>query len=157
MSKSISKRLQVRVLDVLRTADTPLTTSEIAMLVNRSFEATRQALALVGAKRVDDSYPTEWTIDDGFVPATVNRAPSKFADVEYMVSTKPVDLLVNVWNESRASLAKSIADMEITPDSDPKDVALKLGTVAGSIAALSCLLDDVATRPDWYDTLTQER
>lgn len=157
MATSISKKLQLRILDTLRTADTPLTTSEIAMLVNRSFETTRHALSVVGAKRVDDSYPTEWTIDDGFVPSSVRKAPSKFSEIEYTVSTKPVDMLVTAWNSSRANLAKSITDMEITPDSDPKDVALKLGTVAGSIAALSCLLDDVATRPDWYDTLTQER
>ena len=157
MSKSISKRLQVRVLDVLRQAGTPLTTSEVAMLVNRSFEATRQALQLVGAKRVDDSYPTEWTIDETFTPDYLKKVPSKFDELSYTVSTKSFDTPIVLWNEQRDSLSKAIKALEIKPTDNPKDVAKKLGTTAGSIAHVAYRLSEVATRPDWYDILTQER
>lgn len=157
MAQKISKRLQARVLDILRIADTPLTTREVAMLVNRSYEATRQALALVGAERVDSSFPTEWKIADSNMPDALKKVPSKFDEVSYTVSTKDVVQLVQVWNSQREATGKAMTDTEITPDSNPKDLAIKLGTVAGSLAALAYQLSEVATRPDWFDVLTKER
>jgi hypothetical protein len=61
-----------------------------------------------------------------------------------------------MWNANRANLAKSIADLEIKPDSDPRDVALRLGNGAGTLAHLAYKLSEVATRPDWYELLTEE-
>lgn len=156
MSAPVSKRLQLRVLDVLRTADTPLKTSEVAMLVNRSYEATRQALELVGAERVDTSFPTEWIIDSAHTPAGLQRVPSKYSDTDFIVGAMPYATPVAVWNEAKAALGKSISELDITPDADPAEVALKIGNVVSSMAYLSYKLNEHATRPDWYDALSKE-
>lgn len=156
MSKAISKRLQVKVLDALRLADQPLTTSEVAMLVNKSYESTRQALLLVGAERVDNSFPTEWRISGSATPAHIQRVPSKYDETEYTVGASIYDAPVAMWNANKANLAKSIADLDIKPDSDPREIALRLGNGAGTLAHLAYKLSEVATRPDWYDLLTQE-
>ena len=157
MSQKISKRLQLRVLDTLRTANTPLTTSEVAMLVGRSFEATRRALAIVGAVRTDDSYPAKWTIDKQDIPTHLKKVPSKFTDDEYVVTTKAFDQPVVLWNEQRKTLSKAIASLEITPDAKPRELAKKLGTAAGSMAHVAYMLSEAQTHPNWYDELTQER
>ena len=156
MASPVSKRLQLRVLDVLRTADTPLKTSEVAMLVNRSYEATRQALELVGAERVDTSYPTEWTISGSATPAHIQRVPSKYEDTEYTIGAAVYDAPVAMWNANRQNLAKSIADLDINPDDDPKAIALRLGNGAGTMAHLAYKLSEYATRPDWYEALSKE-
>lgn len=157
MSKSISKRLQVKVLDAMRTAGTPLTTSEISILVGKSYESTRQALLIVGAEKVDDSFPTKWRMSDVALPVEGRTVPSNFHGDEYTVSTKPIEGLVQAWNESRESLGASLASTEITPNINPKNLAVQLGTVAGSIAALAYKLDEYATRPDWFESITEER
>lgn len=156
MSAPVSKRLQLRVLDVLRTADTPLKTSEVAMLVNRSYEATRQALELVGAKRVDTSFPTEWIIDSAHTPAQVHRVPGKHNDAEYTIGVPVVPDPIVIWNEKREVLGQAITKFEITPDSNPREMAEMLGNAAGRMAYLAYKLDEYATRPDWYDTLSKE-
>lgn len=156
MASPVSKRLQLRVLDVLRTADTPLKTSEVAMLVNRSYEATRQALELVGAERVDTSFPTEWTISGSTTPAHIQRVPSKYEDTEYTIGAAVYDAPVAMWNANRQNLAKSIADLDISPDDDPKAIALRLGNGAGTMAHLAYKLAEYATRPDWYEALSKE-
>lgn len=156
MSKAISKRLQVKVLDALRLADTPLTTSEVAMLVNKSYESTRQALLLVEAERVDNSFPTEWRISGSHTPAELQRVPSKHSETDLVVGATHYGTPVAVWNEAKAGLGKSISELSITPDSDPAEVALKLGNVASSIGYLAYKLNEYATRPDWYDALSKE-
>lgn len=156
MAQKISKRLQARVLDILRIADTPLTTREVAMLVNRSYEATRQALALVGAERVDSSFPSEWKIPGSFTPATMQRVPSKYVDTDLVVAVEAYDKPVAVWNSAKDSLAKAISELTITPDDDPKQVALRVGNVVASMAYLAHRLEEVSTRPDWFDTLNKE-
>lgn len=156
MASPVSKRLQLRVLDVLRTADTPLKTSEVAMLVNRSYEATRQALELVGAERVDTSFPTEWIISSAHTPAHIQRVPSKYEDTEYTIGAAIYDAPVAMWNANRQNLAKSIADLDISPDDDPKAIALRLGNGAGTMAHLAYKLSEYATRPDWYEALSKE-
>jgi hypothetical protein len=157
MATAISKKLQLKVLDALHTAGTPLTTSEVAMLINRSFETTRHALSVVGAIRVDGTFPSEWTIDTSYIPSHIKQVPSKFDELSYTVTTKPFDTPIVLWNEQRDSLSKAIKALEIKPTDNPKDVAKKLGTTAGSIAHVAYRLSEVATRPDWYDILTQER
>lgn len=156
MSKAISKRLQVKVLDALRLADTPLTTSEVAMLVNKSYESTRQALLLVGAERVDNSYPTEWRISGSHTPAQVQRVPGKHSDAEYTIGVPVVPDPIVIWNEKREVLGQAIAKFEITPDSNPREMAEMLGNAAGRMAYLAYKLDEYATRPDWYDALSKE-
>lgn len=156
MSKAISKRLQLKVIDALRTADTPLTTSTVAMLVNKSYESTRQALILVGAERVDNSFPTEWRISGSHTPAELQRVPSKHSDTDLVVGVSHYGTPVAVWNDAKAGLGKSISELSITPDSDPVDIALKLGNVASSIGYLAYKLNEYATRPDWYDALSKE-
>ena len=154
---NVSKRLQLRVLDTLRTAGQPLTTSEVAMMVNRSFEATRKALNSVGAVRVEDAFPTEWTIATADTPSSMRKAPSKFSDIEYTVGTKEVPQLVDAWNKQRGKLGEVLALTEINSKADPKHLALQLGTVAGTLAALSYSLSEVANLPDWYDSLTKDK
>lgn len=156
MATAVSKRLQLRVLDTLRTADQPLTTSEVAMLINRSFETTRHALSTIGAVQVPDSYPTEWTIALADTPSLLRKAPSKFTDVDYTVSTKPVPNLVDAWNKQRGKLGEVLSLTEIDAKANPKQLALQLGTIAGTLAALSYSLSEVAGTPDWHDTLTKD-
>lgn len=156
MSKAISKRLQVKVLDALRLADTPLTTSEVAMLVNKSYESTRQALLLVEAERVDNSFPTEWRISGSHTPAHIQRVPNKHTDAEYTIGVPVASNPIAVWNDKRDALSKAIAQFEITPDSDPIESAQMLGNLAGRMSYLAYRLDECATRPDWYDLLSKE-
>lgn len=156
MSKAISKRLQVKVLDALRLANTPLTTSEVAMLVNKSYESTRQALLLVGAERTDDSFPTKWKIS-AEAPANVQSVPSKHEGFDMTVSTTEFPAPVLTWNTQRESLGTAITKLEIKPTDKPSELAKKLGTTAGSMAYVAHRLNEVATRPDWYEILTEER
>ncbi len=153
---NVSKRLQLRVLDTLRVAGQPLTTSEVAMLVNRSFEATRKALTVIGAMPIADSYPTEWTIATADTPSTLRKAPAKFTDIEYTVSTKEVPHLVTAWNEQHGKLGELLGATKIDSTINPKHLAVQLGTIAGTLAALACLLDEVAGSPDWLDQLTKD-
>ena len=157
MATAVSKRLKLRVLDTLRTANQPLTTSEVAMLINRSFETTRHALTAVGAVRVEDSFPTEWTIATADTPSAFRKAPSKFTEVDYTVSANNVPNLVDAWNTQRGKLGEVLALTEINSKADPKHIALQLGTVAGTLAALACMIDEVSTLPDWYDSLTKDK
>lgn len=153
---AVSKRLQVRVLDALRLANTPLTTSDVAMLVGKSYEATRQALEIIGAERVDNSLPTEWRIP-GAMPEALQNVPSKNSGFDMTVSTAEFPTPVLTWNSQRETLASAIAKLEIKPTDKPSEVALKLGTTAGSMAYIAYQLNELATRPDWYELLTQER
>lgn len=152
---AVSKRLQVRVLDALRLANTPLTTSDVAMLVGKSYESTRQALELVGAERVDNSLPTEWIIA-GNVSEVVQTVPSKNSGFDMTISTAEFPTPVLAWNSQRETLANAISKLEIKPTDKPREVALKLGTTAGSMAYVAYRLNELATRPDWYEALTQE-
>lgn len=156
MATAVSKRLQLRILDALRTAGQPLTTSEVAMLVGKSFETTRHALGSIGAVRVADAFPTEWTIATADTPSSLRKAPSKFTEVDYTVSANNVPNLVDAWNTQRGKLGEVLALTEINSKADPKHIALQLGTVAGTLAALACMIDEVSTLPDWYDSLTKE-
>jgi hypothetical protein len=126
------------------------------MLINRSFEATRKALSTVGAMPVADSYPTEWTIATADTPSSMRKAPGKFDEIEYTVGTKPVAGLVTAWNAQRGKLGELLSATEINTKTDPKQLAIQLGTIAGTLAALSYSLSEVAGSPDWLDQLTKD-
>lgn len=152
-----SRRLKSRVLLAL-SGDEPLRTSEVAGIVGASVTATRAALESVGAIRIDTVYPTEWTITPPTIPEKGSKAvPSKFTGVEYVVTSKAVDDIVGAWNAQCAALGTAIAASAVVAGSDPKKLAKDLGTVAGSIAALSYALNGVAGKPDWLDILTPDK
>lgn len=153
----VSKRLQVRTLDALRQAGTPLSTAEVAMLVGRSYESARQALVAVGAAPVDDSQPTKWTIETPSMPVSLQKVPSKHEGFDMTVSTTEFPAPVLTWNTQRESLGAAITKLEIKPTDKPSELAKKLGTTAGSMAYVAYRLNEVATRPDWYELLTEER
>lgn len=152
----VSKRLQLKVIDALRLADTPLTTSDVAMLIGRSYATAREALVIVGAERVDNSFPTEWRISGSHTPATLQRVPNEHNDAEFTIGVPVSSNPVALWNEKRNALSRAIDVAEITPESDPREIAKAIGNAAGRMAYLAYKLDEYATRPDWYDALSKE-
>jgi hypothetical protein len=126
------------------------------MLINKSFETTRHALSTIGAVPVADSYPTEWTMSANSMPSALRKAPGKFSEIEYTVGTKPVSGLVTAWNAQRGKLGELLSMTEINTKTDPKQLAIQLGTIAGTLAALSYSLSEVAGSPDWLDQLTKD-
>lgn len=138
---------------MLADADRPLKTSEVALIVGKSTPATSNALRAVGATPVAGVYPTEWASNSDTVLSS-RIVPSKFDGEQYIVSTVETDNLVQVWNERHDDLANNLAKLVITPKSDPKKMAVQLGTIAGSIASLAYNLHAVADKPDWYLILT---
>lgn len=152
-----SKRLKTRVLMALSSNEDGLRTSEIAGIVGASVTATRAALEAIGAVKVAEAYPTEWTIDGTKKPSLSKVVPSKFTGVEYVVTSKEVSDIVSAWNEQCAALGEAISRSTITSDSNTTKSAKDLGTLAGSIVALAFALSEVAGKPDWLDILTPDK
>ena len=148
----ISTRLQTQVIDALRQASVPLTTSDVSNIIGKSAQATRTALIASGATKLDDSWPIMWTLPDRI---SGRKVPSQFNDVELTVGAKEVDDILNMWNESHEALGEAVKRLHINPDSTVSAVAAQLGTIAGSIAYLAWQLDQVASKPDWYEILTE--
>lgn len=148
----ISTRLQTQVIDALRQASVPLTTSDVSNIIGKSAQATRTALIASGATKLDDSWPIMWTLPDRI---SGRKVPSQFSDVELTVGAKDVDDILNMWNENHEILGDSIKKLHISPDSTASAIAHQLGTIAGSIAYLAWQLDRVADKPDWYEILTE--
>lgn len=148
----VSDRLKTQVLDALRQAHDPLTTSEVAAIIGKSQQATRTALVGSGAEKVDSSWPIMWTLPDRI---SDRKVPSQFSDVQLTVGAKDVDDILNMWNESHDALGEAIKRLHINPDSTVSAIATQLGTIAGSIAYLAYQLDNVADKPDWYEILTE--
>lgn len=148
----VSDRLKTQVLDALRQAHDPLTTSEVAAILGKSHQATRTALIGSGAEKVDSSWPIMWTLPDRI---SSRKVPSQFSDVELTVGAKDVDDILNMWNENHDALGEAIKKLHINPDSTVSAVATQLGTIAGSMAYLAWQLSEVANKPDWYEILTE--
>lgn len=152
MATHVSKRTELKVIDAVRRAHTPLTTAEISILISKSFETTRHAIAQAGLVPVDGSFPTEWKIGGA---EEAKAVPSKHSGATYQVSATDQKITIEAWNGSREALGASIAELEITYKTKPKELAKKLGTVAGNIAALAYELEAVSARPEWYDLLSE--
>ena len=148
----VSDRLKTQVLDALRQARDPLTTSEVAAILGKSHQATRTALVGSGAEKVDSSWPIMWTLPDRI---SDRKVPSQFNDVELTVGAKAVDDILNMWNSSHEALGDAIKRLSINEDTTPSAISEQLGTIAGSIAYLAWQISQVAGKPDWYEILTE--
>jgi hypothetical protein len=155
MKVTVGTRLQMLVTEALMQARTPLRTSEVAQITGRSVTAVKAALEASRAERVPGVAPTEWVLPD--TPAAgPMRVPSKHDGIEFTVSTKTADGIVEIWNKQRDSVGKSLQELEITPTLDPKKAAMQIGTLAGSLAALAYTLAGVQGMPDWYEIITEK-
>ena len=152
---AISKRLQLTILQLLTDAGEPMKTSEIATAVGRTPTAVVRALEGTSAYRLPDTRPAEWTIRTE-APMLTKVVPSKFSDNAYVVSSGSAAGLLKAWNDKHKTVGETLAKFAITPDTDPEKMALQLGTVAGSIAALAYALKSVADDDNWYAKLTDE-
>ena len=131
-----SKKLQLQVLQALKDADRPMRTAEVAAVVGKTAPAVAAALEQSGARKLL-GYPAKWTIDGANTIIGSRIAPSKFEGEQYVVTTAPTDELVAAWNEKCEAVGAALTKLHITPKSDPAELALQLGTIAGSLAALA--------------------
>lgn len=158
---TVSKRLKLNVANVLQQADSPMRTSEIAKILGKSHTSVKAALLEIGAEQLPDIYPAEWRIsDEGLAPVTaITAATPRVGEArgrDFIVSApemEPVALVAN-WNQNHKAFGKRIAELAVTEDADPKELAAQLGNFAGAIAGLAAVLAEVADRPDWLDSLS---
>lgn len=148
-----SKQLQARVQAALNTAESPLKTSELAEMVGKTAKSVAAALKDIGALRVPDSYPAEWTIDESHVSANV-VGPQK-EGTRYTVISPTMKNIVTAWNESRIKLGETIIELAIEPDSDPEKLSERFAKAAGNFAAIAFELEKHSKKPDWYLILTE--
>lgn len=153
MPTHVSDRTVLAVTELLRLSKTPMTTKELARALDKSYEAIRQAVSRAELIPADSSYPTRWTLTD--LHNSVRTVPSKNDGVEYVVSAPDTSGLVLQWNKNREQITSKLAELEITADKKPADLALRLGTASGILAKLAYELDQVAGKPDWYEIITE--
>jgi hypothetical protein len=154
MAVFTSKRLQASVLDTMRMIGEPMSVTELSKVIGKSRQAVRHALQESGAVVIDDSRPVLWALPEGM--SITKRVPGKHNEVEYVVSTKASSNFVDIWNKQREKIGASITGLAIEPSTDPGDMAVQLGSLAGSLAALAYDLEQVKNMPDWYEILTEE-
>jgi hypothetical protein len=138
----------------MRVIGEPVSVNTLAGTLGKSPQAIRQALDGSGVIKIDDSRPVLYALPDTMIGA--RRVPSKHDEIEYVVSTKAADAIVELWNSQRESIGGSLARMEIVSSMKPGAVAEQIGTLAGSLAALAFELDQVKSMPDWYEILTDK-
>lgn len=130
------------------------TTKELSDIVGRTPSTVRVALAKIGATPVDESLPTRWKLPSN--RQTIEReAPSEFDEVVVKVSTKDVENIIQMWNDSKDALGQAITSLEIVPELTPSALATRLGTISGAIALLSSKIAEHQSKPDWYEILTE--
>lgn len=132
------------------------TTKELADIMGRTPSTIRVALAKAGATPVDESIPTRWHMPSNRTNVVL-EAPSEYDEVFIKVSTKDVDNLIDMWNDSREALGKAISALEIKKDTKPSALSVRLGTIAGAIALLASKVKENQSKPDWYEILTESK
>lgn len=131
------------------------TTKELADIMGRTPSTIRVALAKAGATPVDESLPTRWHLPSN--RQTIERvAPSEYDEITIKVSTKDVENIVEMWNDSKDALGQAITSLEIVPGLTPSALATRLGTISGAIALLSSKIAEHQSKPDWYEILTEK-
>lgn len=155
MKVTVGTRLQMLVIETLMQARTPLRTSEIAQITGRSVTAVKAALEASRAERVPGVAPAEWYLPESGELGP-RRVPSKHADLDFLVSTKTTDNIVELWNKQREVVGQSMKELNITEKLNPKKAAEQIGTLAGSLAALAYTLASVQDMPDWYEIITEK-
>lgn len=131
----------------------PADARKISQVTRLSYSTVRRGLEEIGAERVPDTWPVEWKID----ASQVRREPELGkGDMRVSIPIREYHDWPQRWEEARESLAMNIAALQITPQDDPKALAVAFQRGATSLASIAYAIDQVANRPDWYSLIGGE-
>lgn len=132
----------------------PADALKISHVTGLSYSTVRRGLDELGATRVPNTWPIEWKIDTSQIARPEPELGE--GDMRVSIPIRESDDWPQRWEAAREALAVSIAGLQITPQDDPKALAVAFQRGATSLASIAYAIDQVANRPDWYTLIGGE-